>query len=127
MYFKDKPYLNARSENSFVVDYSGITSEFSTLRMDVFFESSGPITIEWHLNNEKLNVDEELNSTQANKYVSDCIHSHLFSYNCFLVNDYYSQKDVGTYESVIRLKEYPEISLRLNVSAIMPSKFLSNY
>lgn len=90
--------------------------------MDVFVESSGPITIEWHLNNEKLNfVEETSDSTQANKYDLDCIHSHLFSYNCFLVNNYYNAKDVGTYETVIRLKEYPDISLRLNISVIMPS------
>ena len=90
--------------------------------MDVEFEASGPITIEWHLNNEKINVDKELNSTQANKYESKCIHKGLFHYNCFLSNDYYSATDVGLYEAVIRLKEYPEISLRLNASVIMPSK-----
>lgn len=118
----DNPFLTPRPESPLIADYTGVTDKSSFLRLDAFFDASGPITIEWFLNKEKLNTKNyQASETAANKFETDCVHAGIFSYNCFLYIDFYNAKDVGVYEALIRLKEDPETVLRLNISVIMPS------
>lgn len=116
--------MSSRSENPLIADYTGVTEKSSFLRLDAFFEASGAITIDWFLNKEKINTKgPQVSDTEANKYDSKCVHSSVFSYNCFLFIDFYNTKDVGTYEAVIRLRDKPDTMLKLNISVIMPSKY----
>jgi hypothetical protein len=124
VYFADEPFLRPDSKNSISVDYNSVTDSSSILVINIEFETSSSFYIDWFLNKQDLNVEEGLSST-SNKYTSMCTHTNIFKYNCYLLIDNYNNKDVGDYSAVIKLKDNPNVSLKLNTVVIKPSKWLS--
>ncbi len=116
VFFAEEAFIKYNRQKSIVIDYSGVTDYSSFLTINVFFEASESFYITWRLN------DALINTKDTTKYVSECIHSELFNYECFLFIDPYTKQDVGIYSAIVRLKSNPDLhNIELRSNAIMPS------
>lgn len=101
----------------------------SFVTVNLALDASGPFTVEWFLNKQKLNLDDSPivpssstpSSNAKKKYIFECIHYDLFSHKCFLNIDFYNSKDSGELSALIKLNDDPEVTLRLNTPLIMLS------
>ena len=117
-------------KNSILVDYDGVTDASSFLSIQIYFEASEPFQIEWFLKKVKIDLKENPDANQhihASKYISRCIHTTIFGYECFLSIDPYAKIDVGMYSSIVRLKSRPDINIEFNSNVIMPSESILFY
>jgi len=116
VYFAEEAFIRYNRHKSIEIDYNGVTDFSNFLTIRVFFEASESFHISWHLNDVKLNTKDKT------KYISECIHNGLFSYECFLFIDPYTKQDVGKYSAIVKLKSNPELyNIELRSNAIMPS------
>ena len=116
----DEPFLRSDPKKSMIVDYSMVTPDSSDLRINVYFQGSGPFTLDWFLNRQNIYLDNDQEGGER-KYSSSCIASNIFDVHCILFIEFYNVKDTGTYEAAFRLKENPNVIMNVSVVAIMPS------
>ena len=136
LFFADEAFLRADPKSSMIVDYAGITDDTSFLQIDVLFEASEAVDIEWSLNGQRLALDQSLSSpaadfnaedtTAVGKYTHACVHYSTFGVKCYLLIENYNNKDVGEYVATLRLKYTKNISIRLSSFVIKPSKTMNH-
>jgi hypothetical protein len=120
--------LRFDSRKSIMVDYTGVTADSNFLRINIYFQASGPFNLEWSLNKQKISIGKEdpEDTNAETKHSSHCIHSNIFDQECFLYIDYYNAKDTGAYEAVVTLKDHPNVNATMSVVVIMPSLTTKN-
>lgn len=120
LYFASESFIRYDAKDGILVNYDEITESHSSLRIESKFESSASFNIDWFLEDKLISFDDKDNQQ---KYVSECIPLGIFSHHCFLNIYPYIKEDVGLYTAKISLKSNPDIKIRLDVNAIMPSNY----
>ena len=114
-------------KNSTYVDYSSAMVDI--VQINLLFEASSAFKLVWYRDKARIEVPEYI-SGKINvappdaKLVTSCLKKSLHSYECFLQYLQFSDKDIGEHVAEISLLESPEKSIKLNVTVIMPSKYL---
>ena len=118
IYFSDEPFVRSDTKNYLLVDYSGITESSSSLRVDIYFEASDKVKIDFYFGDDLLDLSDE-----QTKYYFNCLSSGIFRQECFLNIDPYTKADTGDYSAKIYLESNPDVKIQLDFTLILPSKF----
>lgn len=123
IYFAEESFIRFDAKKSIVIDYEGVTEVSSFLKLDIFFEASGKFDLDWYFKGERIRLVEDTEDKPSMKFISKCIHTGIFSYQCFLFINPYTNKDIGMYSAIVKLKSDPTVDIELKAHAILPSKF----
>ena len=104
------------------VDYLGMANNPKYLTINVYFQSSGRFNFQWLFRSESDSDSNEIDF-KGGKYESKCLQLDVFSFNCFLFIDYFSNQDVGEYFFRSNLIDNENVKIEIRSWVILPSLF----